>query len=190
MLRHSQNFPGSCSRRLLLISLTFVLFPLMLLSLQGCRQTQGVIRKGETIIIDIQGEKGRFYAATLEQRDADLTMTLITPNGEPHLVDYFYGANTEEKIFWKSDVAGKYQIKITTTPNNQDLRAHYKLIIQPPRDPTAQDLDRLESQRLFEEAAQLAEKTQSDEKESEQNRDRMAKMYEESARKWRAAGEP
>jgi CHAT domain-containing protein/Tfp pilus assembly protein PilF len=174
----------------LLSSCLFLSFGLgLLFALQSCRQVDRTLGTGETAVFDIHLEAGQFQAIFLEQQDGDLIMTLVSPTGETHEANYFYGTNVEEKLFWKANSAGTHKLMVTPRSKKDGFSLHYKLTIEPPRQPTPQDLDRLEAQRLYAEATRLVDTVQSNDREREQNHDHAAKMYEESARKWRAAGE-
>jgi CHAT domain-containing protein/Tfp pilus assembly protein PilF len=156
--------------------ISFLLGIGVLLVLQACQPTEGTIRTGESIIITLALEKGQFQAVTLEQRDSNLMMTLTLPTNKRIRVDYFDGPVGEEKLFWKAEETGAYKLAVSLT-SKESLTGRYKLTVQPPRTPTAQDDDRWEAQRLYAEASHP------------QELDLLVKAYEEAAGKWRTAGE-
>src|SRR5262245_9118032 len=161
----------------------------LLLVLQGCRPTEGTIRKGESVVITLSLEKGQFQAVTLEQRDSNLMMTLTSPTDKRLPVDYFDGTAGEEKLFWKAEETGAYKLAVSLTSAKEGLTGHYKLTISSPRTPTAQDDDRWEAQQLYAEAFQLHEGLDSKDLAFTQKRDLAVKTYEDAVGKWRAAGE-
>lgn len=157
----------------------------LLLVLQGCRPTEGTIRKGESVVITLSLEKGQFQTVTLEQSDSNLMMTLTSPADKRVHVDYFNGPVGEEKLFWKAEETGAYKLAVSLK-SEKSLTGRYKLTVQPPRTPTAQDDDRWEAQRLYEEAFKSYEKLKPDDP---QKLDLVVKTYEDAAGKWRTAGE-
>jgi len=160
----------------------------VLLVLQACQPTEGTIRRGESVVITLALEKGQFQAVTLEQSDSNLMMTLTAPTNKRLRVDYFDGPVGEEKLFWKAEETGAYKLAVSLTSKERGT-GRYKLTVQPPRTPTAQDDDRWEAQRLFEEAFKLYEALKPDDPEVTQKYDLVVKTYEGAAGKWRAAGE-
>ena len=159
----------------------------VLLALQACGAAEKTIKTGETAFFDVHLEKGQFQAITLEQRDGDLMMTMASPTDEILRVDYYYGTHVEEKLFWKAETSGKYKLAVTPVSRKKDASFHYKLTIHPSRVPTPQDIARLEAQQAYAKAYRLEDELQSGDPKSEQT---VADAYEESARKWRDAGEP
>jgi tetratricopeptide (TPR) repeat protein len=160
----------------------------VLLVLQACRPTEGTIRTGESVIITLTLEKGQFQTVTLEQSDSDLMMTLTSPSDKRVSVDYFDGPVGEEKLFLKAEETGAYKLAVSLT-SKEILTGHYKLTVYKSRQPTAQDDDRWEAQRLYADAFKLYENLKPGESEITQKRDLVAKTYEDAAGKWRAAGE-
>lgn len=160
----------------------------VLLVLQACQPTEGTIRTGESIVITLDLEKGQFQTVTMEQSDSNLMMTLTAPAKKPLRVDYFDGPVGEEKLFWKAEEAGAYKLAVSLT-SKESLTGRYKLTVQPPRTPTAQDDDRWEAQRLYTEALQLYEELERGDKEFTRKLDLVVKTYEDAAGKWRTAGE-
>jgi CHAT domain-containing protein/Tfp pilus assembly protein PilF len=159
----------------------------VLLVLQACQPTEGTIRTGESVVITLNLEKGQFQAVTLEQSDSDLMMTLTSPADKRLPVDYFDGPVGEEKLFLKAEETGAYKLAVSLT-SREISTGHYKLTVQQPRPPTAQDDDRWEAQRLYADAHKLYEEKPGD-SEITQKRDLVVKTYEDAAGKWRAAGE-
>ncbi|MCI0393163.1 MAG: CHAT domain-containing protein [Acidobacteria bacterium] len=176
----TQSHPPSClwkSKWLSSRGLSFLSGISILLTLQACRPTEGTIRRGESVVITLALEKGQFQAIMLEQRDSNLMMTLTSPTNKRLRVDYFDGPVGEEKLFWKAEETGAYKLAVSLT-SKESLTGRYKLTVQPPRTPTAQDDDRWEAQRLYAEASHT------------QNLDLIVKTYDDAAGKWRTAGEP
>src|SRR5262249_1144583 len=123
-----------------------------------------------------------------EQSDSNLMMTLTPPASKRLRVDYFDGTAGEEKLFLKAEETGAYKLAVSLT-SQESLTGRYKLTVQPPRTPTAQDDDRWEAQRLYAEALQSYEELKLDDPAFTQKRDLVVKTYGDAAGKWRAAGE-
>jgi tetratricopeptide (TPR) repeat protein len=114
------------------------------------------LRGGETHTYRIFVNKGFFLQVTADQRGIDVVLTLRGPDGEKISDnDSNNGAWGPETISWVANVAGEYEIQVSSF-EERATTGHYELKAEVPRQATDSDRARLNAEQVSRKALLLA----------------------------------
>lgn len=187
----SYPFPRLARRRLLL------LLALSLLTVTSAAQSNKntpALELGKPIERELAGgqshtyrialAKGQFLRVVVDQRGADVLVTLSDPAGKKLTeMDGLIGSRGPETVVALAESAGDYLLEVRSLKNDPSLSGRYEARIEALRPATERDRASAAARRVSDEAAQVFSQPSQDIRTA-------FEKFEESRRLWEAAGEP
>ncbi|MFL6284054.1 MAG: CHAT domain-containing protein [Pyrinomonadaceae bacterium] len=128
--------------------------------------------------------KGEFLRVVVDQRGADVLVTLSDPAGKKLTeMDGLIGSRGPETVVALAESAGDYILEVRSLKNDPLLSGRYEARIEVLRPATERDRASAAAQRVSDEAAQVFSQPSQDIRTA-------FEKFEESRRLWEAAGEP
>jgi CHAT domain-containing protein len=128
--------------------------------------------------------KGQFLRVVVDQRGADVLVTLSDPAGKKLTeMDGLIGSRGPETVVALAESAGDYLLEVRSLKNDPSLSGRYEARIEALRPATERDRASAAARRVSDEAAQVFSQPSQDIRTA-------FEKFEESRRLWEAAGEP
>jgi CHAT domain-containing protein/Tfp pilus assembly protein PilF len=113
------------------------------------------LKGGETHLYRVKAEAAQFFHVIVEQRGADVAVTLVGPDGGKLFeIDSPNGAEGPEPVLWVAETAGNYRIEVRTS-DEQAKAARYEARLETLRASTDADRNRVAATRASAEAEHL-----------------------------------
>ena len=124
-------------------------------SLEPGRPIARELRPSESHVYDVAVAAGQYAGITVTQRDIDVVLNLLSPDGRPVAeTDAATGSQGSETLRWIADMTGVYRVEVR--PLSHQIRAgRYEILLAELRARTEQDEVRVAAQLALHEAKQL-----------------------------------